>query len=449
MPAPSIGWAWGTPAPPGLSPRHPDATRRSQRVSGGSERRCARGGGPGRAPRAAGHAGPKRVARVPPPVGGGAMVQAGRGVAGPGFEPRTSPAGRGGSQGGGEGDWAEGTEPGLDSGILGGRLAPAAQKPQEGEAQSRNHGSSGALPGAGLHQVAGESVRAGKLGPSLRVLDASWYSPGTRDARQEYLERHVPGASFFDIEECKDKSSPYEMMLPSEAGFADYVGHLGIGNDTHVVVYDGDQLGSFYAPRVWWMFRVFGHRTVSVLNGGFRNWLKEGHPVTSEPSRPEPAVFKATLDRSLLKTYEQVLENLESKRFQLVDSRAQGRYLGTQPEPDAVDEKTEVQKSDTIYPRTGFGPHPRRGQHAVHGLPDGDGFEKSPEMIRAMFEAKKVDLAKPLIATCRKGVTACHIALAAYLCGKPDVAVYDGSWFEWFHRAPPETRVSQSKDGKA
>lgn len=181
-----------------------------------------------------------------------------------------------------------------------------------------------------------ESIRSGRLGPSLRVLDASWYSPGTRQARKEYQERHVPGASFFDIEECRDTTSPYEMMLPSEAHFGDYVGNLGISNDTHVVVYDGDDLGSFYAPRVWWMFRVFGHRTVSVLNGGFRNWLKEGHPVTSEPSRPEPAVFKATLNLSLLKTYEQVLENLQSKRFQLVDSRAQGRYLGTQPEPDIV-----------------------------------------------------------------------------------------------------------------
>lgn len=78
-----------------------------------------------------------------------------------------------------------------------------------------------------------------------------------------------------------------------------------------------------------------------------------------------------------------------------------------------------------------------------------DGFEKSPEMLRAMFEAKKVDLSKPLIATCRKGVTACHIALAAYLCGKPDVAIYDGSWSEWFRRGPPETRVSQKKDGKS
>ncbi|XP_007939818.2 thiosulfate sulfurtransferase, partial [Orycteropus afer afer] len=258
---------------------------------------------------------------------------------------------------------------------------------------------------------------------------------GTREARREYLERHVPGASFFDIEECQDTSSPYEMMLPGEARFADYVGGLGISNSTHVVVYDGDHLGSFYAPRAWWMFRVFGHRTVSVLNGGFRNWLKEGHPVTSEPSRPEPAIFKAKLDRSLLKTYEQVLENLKSKRFQLVDSRSQGRYLGTEPEPDAVGLDSGHIRGAINMPFMNF-------------LTE-EGFEKSPEELRAMFEAKKVDLQQPLIATCRKGVTACHIALAAYLCGKPDVAVYDGSWYEWFHRAPPETRMSQRNGEKA
>lgn len=77
------------------------------------------------------------------------------------------------------------------------------------------------------------------------------------------------------------------------------------------------------------------------------------------------------------------------------------------------------------------------------------GFEKSPEEIRSMFQEKKVDLSQPLIATCRKGVTACHIALAAYLCGKPDVAIYDGSWSEWFRRAPPEHKLSEWKRNKA
>lgn len=281
-----------------------------------------------------------------------------------------------------------------------------------------------------------ESVRAGKVGPSLRVLDGSWYYPGTRDARKEYQERHVPGASFFDIEECRDTASPYPMMLPSPSGFADYVGRLGISNDTHVVVYDGDHLGSFYAPRVWWMFRVFGHRTVSVLNGGFRNWLKEGHPVTSEPTRPEPAVFKATLDPSLLKTYEQMLENLETKRFQMVDSRAQPRYLGIE---------------DVELTAAGLPLGHIRGSLNMPFMDflTEEGFEKSPEELRAMFQAKHVDLSQPLIATCHKGVTACHIALAAYLCGKPDVAVYDGSWSEWCLRAPPETRVSQGTGRKA
>ncbi|XP_046502053.1 thiosulfate sulfurtransferase [Equus quagga] len=341
------------------------------------------------------------------------MVWAGRVVVGSGFERANFSSGQGELQGGGEGD----------------------SHPRQVTCRAETM----------VHQVLyralvstkwlAESVRAGKLGPGLRVLDASWYSPGTREARKEYLERHVPGASFFDIEECRNAASPYEMMLPSEAGFADYVGRLGISNDTHVVVYDGDDLGSFYAPRVWWMFRVFGHRTVSVLNGGFRNWLKEGHPVTSEPSHPEPAIFKATLDRSLLKTYEQVLENLKSKRFQLVDSRSQGRYLGTEPEPDAVGLEPGHIRGSVNMPFMDF-------------LTE-DGFEKSPEELRAMFEAKKVNLEQPLIATCRKGVTACHIALAAYLCGKPDVAIYDGSWSEWFRRAPPETRVSQWKGGKA
>jgi len=76
------------------------------------------------------------------------------------------------------------------------------------------------------------------------------------------------------------------------------------------------------------------------------------------------------------------------------------------------------------------------------------GHEKSIEEIQQMFREKKVDLSKPLTATCRKGVTACHIALAAYLCGKPDVAVYDGSWSEWFHRAPPQYKVTELKRNK-
>lgn len=74
-----------------------------------------------------------------------------------------------------------------------------------------------------------------------------------------------------------------------------------------------------------------------------------------------------------------------------------------------------------------------------------EGLEKSPEEIRRLFQDKKVDLSQPLVATCGSGVTACHVALGAYLCGKPDVPLYDGSWVEWYMRAQPEDVISEGR----
>lgn len=179
-----------------------------------------------------------------------------------------------------------------------------------------------------------EAVTCKRVGPNLRLLDASWYLPHLkRNAREEFTQRHIPGASFFDIDECSDRTSPFEHMLPGEKEFADYVGDLGVGNDTHVVVYDCSDFGSFAAPRVWWMFRFFGHRSVSVLNGGMKNWLREGLPVTDLQSTPERAEFKAQRNAAWVRTYEDVLQNLTDRKFRLVDARVEGRFRGLEPEP--------------------------------------------------------------------------------------------------------------------
>ena len=179
-----------------------------------------------------------------------------------------------------------------------------------------------------------DAVRSRRVGPRLRVLDSSWYlAQARRDPRAEFQHSHIPGASFFDVDECSDKTSAFDHMVPSPAEFAEYVGRLGVANHTHVVVYDTSPLGSFSAPRVWWMFRLFGHPAVSVLDGGMKKWLAEGHPLTSDPSDPERARFEATVDRSLVKTYEDVLENIRTKRVQVVDARSAGRFRGVEPEP--------------------------------------------------------------------------------------------------------------------
>ncbi|XP_059537623.1 3-mercaptopyruvate sulfurtransferase isoform X1 [Myotis daubentonii] len=285
-------------------------------------------------------------------------------------------------------------------------------------------------------QWVAEALRAVRAGQPpqvqpLQLLDASWYLPKLgRDGRREFEERHIPGAAFFDIDQCSDRTSPYDHMLPSAAHFAEYVGHLGVGADTHVVVYDASDQGLYSAPRVWWMFRAFGHRTVSLLDGGLRNWLRQGLPLSSGKSRPASAEFRATLDPTFVKTYEDIKENLESRRFQVVDARAAGRFQGTEPEPRDGIEPGHIPGTVNI-PFTDF--------------MTTEGLEKTPEEIRRMFQDKKVDLSQPLVATCGSGVTACHVALGAYLCGKPDVAIYDGAWVEWYMRAQPEEVISEGR----
>ncbi|XP_072269212.1 thiosulfate sulfurtransferase-like [Pyxicephalus adspersus] len=266
---------------------------------------------------------------------------------------------------------------------------------------------------------------------SLQVVDSTWYSPGAKDARKEFMERHIPSAQFFDMEQCRDAGSPYEMMLPSQGQFADYVGSLGISNSSHVIVYDGDNMGMLYAPRLWWMFRVFGHTNVSVLDGGLVNWVKRALPVTSEITAVKPQKFNATLNKSLLKTFEDVQENLRSKTFQLVDARGEGRFRGPEPKPEEGIEPGHIPGSVNL-PFSGF--------------LTPEGFSRPSHEIRCLFEEKGVDLKQPMTATCRRGVTACHLALAAFLLGKEDTAVYDGSWSEWFHRAKPEHKVYEKRN---
>lgn len=171
-------------------------------------------------------------------------------------------------------------------------------------------------------------------GPRLRILDASWYLPQMeRDARREFAQGHIPGARYFDIDECADASSGLDHALPSAEIFARYVGALGVGDDAHVVVYDGSDYGAFTCTRVWWMFRYFGHSRVSVLDGGFRRWCREGHPVTAALAEPEAARFTAAVpEPRRVSSFEDVARNLVSGEFQLLDMRTHGRFSGTEPE---------------------------------------------------------------------------------------------------------------------
>lgn len=168
----------------------------------------------------------------------------------------------------------------------------------------------------------------------LRVVDATWFLPNFgKKGIDNYLQGHIPGAVFFDIDACITPTE-YEHMLPSESVFADYVGNLGIDNETHVVVYnDHPSFALFSAPRVWWTFRAFGHEAVSILDGGLRAWRDEKFDISTGKETVPPARFNASFNPSFVKSFEEVAANIEQKTFQVMDARPAGRFEGTAPEP--------------------------------------------------------------------------------------------------------------------
>ncbi|ESP04642.1 hypothetical protein LOTGIDRAFT_237288 [Lottia gigantea] len=254
----------------------------------------------------------------------------------------------------------------------------------------------------------------------FRILDASWHLPNTgRNALKEYHEGHIPGALFFDIDGCADKTKSTAHMLPPAKDFEEYVGNLGINNNTHVIVYDNNaKFGVFSAQRVWWTFRVFGHETVSILEGGLPLWIQSGNPVTTaETPTPTKESFKSNFNENLVISIQQVETNIKEKKFQLVDARPNGRFEGVSPEPRADIKPGHILNSVNL-------PFTKVVDEATrHILPE--------EELKKLFNDAGVDLNKPITASCGSGISACTIALAAYICGKKDVAVYDGSWMRF------------------
>ncbi|KAF3947207.1 hypothetical protein CMV_026628, partial [Castanea mollissima] len=189
--------------------------------------------------------------------------------------------------------------------------------------------------------------------PDLKVLDASWYMPDEqRNPIQEYQVAHIPGALFFDVDGISDRTSNLPHMLPSEDAFAAAASALGIDNKDGLVVYDGK--GIFSAARVWWMFRVFGHDRVWVLDGGLPRWRASGYDVESSASGDAilkasaaseaiekvyqgqavgPITFQTKFQPHLVWTLDQVKKNIEDRTHQQIDARSKARFDGTAAEP--------------------------------------------------------------------------------------------------------------------
>ncbi|MBL8894640.1 MAG: 3-mercaptopyruvate sulfurtransferase, partial [Rhizobiales bacterium] len=247
--------------------------------------------------------------------------------------------------------------------------------------------------------------------PDISIIDASWHLPAAeRDAKAEFIEGHIPGAQFFDIDAISDTETSLPHMLPSPEKFASRMRKLGIGDGKKVIAYDAT--GLFSAARAWWMFRVFGHDDVAVLDGGLLKWKAEGRPLEDGPAtKPQERHFTARYQAMMVRDKADVLRAVAKRDAEIADARSFPRFTAQEPEP-----RPGV--------RGGHMPGAKNVHYATLLRPDGT--LKSSDEIAKVFAAAGVDPAKPVITSCGSGVTAAILSLGLTLIGAKDHGLYDG-----------------------
>ncbi len=251
--------------------------------------------------------------------------------------------------------------------------------------------------------------------PGTVILDATLPPVGVTppvDTRARYVAKHITGATFFDIDELSNHSTPLPHMVPTPEEFSRSMSALGVGDHMTIVLYE--QVGVFSAPRAWWMLRTFGAHNVYILDGGLRAWIEAGLPTDSGQVHRAPASFHAKLDHDAVKDFAQI-QQMIAEHGQILDARSAGRFTGVTPEP---------------RPGISSGHMPGSTSVPFTELVE-EGRLKPAEKLRELFTAKSVDIGRPITTTCGSGVTAAVIALGLEIAGAECVSLYDGSWAEY------------------
>jgi thiosulfate/3-mercaptopyruvate sulfurtransferase len=256
--------------------------------------------------------------------------------------------------------------------------------------------------------------------PNLRILDCTTHLPPLPDfslytvvpGREDFDKAHIPGAQFVDIEH--DVSTPHprlHFMLPTPEAFAAAMSRLGVGDSTLVVTYATGN--HWWATRMWWMLRVFGHDKAAVLDGGFQKWQREGRPTASGPVQPvAPARFTARQRPELVAYKEDLLNAAGRADVCTVNALRPEQHTGT---------------GGVHYGRRG---HITGSINiaALHHL-NADNTFKPAAQLRGLFAPA---LSSPQVITyCGGGIAATSVAFVLAMLGYDKVKVYDNSLTEW------------------
>jgi thiosulfate/3-mercaptopyruvate sulfurtransferase len=238
----------------------------------------------------------------------------------------------------------------------------------------------------------------------LVVIDA-------RDAK-EYQSGHIPGAVHLSPAALVQTSPDGVEKLAPVSVIEQKLSASGIAADRQVVIYDGSNYRE--SARLFWVLEAHGHPSVAVLNGGFAEWTHKGLPVSTAPTKPNPAQFVATLQPKRMATTETVVQAINQPGTVILDARSADEYEGRSSK---AQRKGHIQSAINV--------------DFAKNLVNSDGVcsVKYSHDLLDLYRSKLADATR-VICYCNSGNRASVSYLALRVIGY-NPAVYDGSWLEW------------------
>ena len=248
---------------------------------------------------------------------------------------------------------------------------------------------------------------------NLKIIDTRWYINDKTRGLKEYNEKHIPNSVFMDINFFSDRKSCLPHMIDTPEEFKKKVSKLGIKNSDKLVIYD--QEGFFSSSRVWFLFKVFGHKEISILNGGFNNWMRY-FPTEKSIKFYAESLYEVSYKKNLVFCKKEVESILNNQEYQIIDARPENRFKGFEPEPRKNVSRGRINKSINV----------------PFNLICCNGKILNDYKLRALLYKNKNIKKKKIVVLCGSGVTACNIIFALKKINhKYSVSLYDGSWSEW------------------
>jgi thiosulfate/3-mercaptopyruvate sulfurtransferase len=251
--------------------------------------------------------------------------------------------------------------------------------------------------------------------PRWVIFDCRHDLANTEAGRRAYREGHIPGARFAHLDEDLSGAKTGKNgrhPLPGAEDFSSWLGKMGVDEAKQVVAYDAS--GAAFASRLWWMLKWLGHVRVAVLDGGYKLWIAQKLPVTTELPKIQSTAFRPIV-QNLAVDAKYVESHLDHDHCVVVDARSPERFRG---------------QNETLDPVGGHIPG-ARNRFFMNNL-DEQGKFKTAEILRAEFAQATGNVpAQDVVHQCGSGVTACQSLLAMEIAGLQGSRLYPGSWSEW------------------